>query len=85
MLREAGRLRVGDIGAAFSISLNAVSKHLKVLEAAGLIEREVSGREHWIAVNWSGLAAPHQWLDAHRRFWSERLDALAALLESRKD
>lgn len=84
MLREAGELRVSDIAAAFSFSLNAASKHLKVLETAGLVSREVRGREHWIAVRWDGLAAAHQWLDAHRHFWNERLDALATLLEEPK-
>jgi len=83
MLREAQRLRVGDIAGAFSISLNAISKHLKVLESAGLVRREIVGREHWIAVDWSGLERPHQWLEYHRHFWNERLDALVDSLENK--
>jgi DNA-binding transcriptional ArsR family regulator len=77
ILREAGELRVGDIAETFAMSLNAVSKHLKVLESAGLVRRRVEGREHFICVVWSTLELPHAWLDFHRHFWTRRLDALA--------
>ena len=76
LLRDAGRLRVGDIATAFSMSLNGVSKHLKVLEKAGLIDRQVEGRTHWIEVQWTSLQPAYSWLHAHHHFWSERLDAL---------
>lgn len=76
LLREAGELRVGDIAAAFSMSLNGVSKHLKALEAAGLIERRVVGREHRIRVNWPALQQPYEWLHFYHHYWSARLDAL---------
>ncbi len=76
LLREAGELRVGDISAAFDMSLNGVSKHLKALEAAGLIERRVVGREHHIRVDWSALQQPYEWLHFYHHFWSARLDAL---------
>jgi len=76
LLREAGELKVGDIAQAFSMSLNGVSKHLKVLERAGLIERRIEGREHWIRVSWATLQQPYEWLHFYRHFWGERLDAL---------
>lgn len=76
LLREAGELKVGEIAEAFSMSLNGVSKHLKVLEKAGLVERRVDGREHWIRVSWASLQQPYEWLHFYQHFWSERLDSL---------
>ncbi len=76
LLREADELKVGDIAAAFDMSLNGVSKHLKVLENAQLVLRRVEGREHWIRVNWNSLQPAYEWLHFHHHFWSERLDAL---------
>lgn len=79
LLRESGELKVGEIAGAFPMSLNGVSKHLKVLERAGLVERRVVGREHWIGVNWQGLEAAYGWLHTHYHYWAERLDVLAAI------
>jgi len=76
LLREAEELSVGDIAAAFDMSLNGVSKHLKVLEAAQLVVRRVEGRSHRIRVNWESLQPPYEWLHFYHHFWSERLDAL---------
>jgi DNA-binding transcriptional ArsR family regulator len=76
LLREAGQLKVGDIAQAFDMTLNGVSKHLKVLEQAGLVIRRVDGREHWISVNWAALQPAYQFLHYHQHFWSQRLDAL---------
>ncbi len=75
-MREANELRVGDIAAAFDMSLNGVSKHLKVLEAAELVARRVEGRTHWLRVNWQALQPPYEWLHFYHHFWNERLDAL---------
>lgn len=79
LLREADELKVGDIAQTFSMSLNGVSKHLKVLEKAGLVERRIEGREHWIRVNWASLQPPYEWLHFYHHFWSGRLDALTRL------
>ena len=76
LLREAGELKVGEIGQAFSMTQNGVSKHLKVLEGADLVLRRVEGRVHWIRVNWSSLQPAYAWLHFHHHFWSERLNAL---------
>jgi DNA-binding transcriptional ArsR family regulator len=75
LLRDAGELTVGDIGAAFSMTQNGVSKHVKVLEAAGLVSRRVVGREHFISVRWSELQPAYAYLHAHQHFWTNRLDA----------
>jgi DNA-binding transcriptional ArsR family regulator len=76
LLREAGELRVSDVGKAFSMTQNGVSKHLKVLEGAELVKRRVDGRVHWISVNWEALQPAYEWLHFHHHFWSTRLDAL---------
>jgi len=78
--REPGPLRVTDVAAAFEMSLNGVSKHLKVLEAAELVRREVRGREHWLSVVPAAFEDARAWLDVHRHFWGERLDALGKTL-----
>jgi DNA-binding transcriptional ArsR family regulator len=84
LLREAGELRVGDIAAAFEMSLNGVSKHLKILEGAGLLVRRREGTTHFISIRWHGLTAAEHWLDAQRHAWSRRLDALEETLERRQ-
>lgn len=85
LLREAGELKVGDLAEAFAMSLNGVSKHLKVLEKAGLIQRRVEGREHWIRVNFEALQEPYEWLHFYHHFWSGRLDSLIDYVTSNKE
>ncbi len=74
---------VGELSEPFDISLNAVSKHLKTLERAGLVSREVRGREHHLKLKPKALANAYDWLALYERFWNERLDALAALVEDK--
>lgn len=76
LLRESGELPVGVVAEAFSMTLNGVSKHVKVLERAGVVQRRIEGRVHWISVNWSALQVAYEFLHAHHHFWSTRLDAL---------
>ena len=76
LLRESGELPVGVVGRAFAMTQNGVSKHIKVLEDAGLVRRRIAGRVHWISVDWSALQAAYEFLHAHQHFWSTRLDAL---------
>ncbi|HZT77144.1 MAG TPA: metalloregulator ArsR/SmtB family transcription factor [Vicinamibacterales bacterium] len=75
--REAN---VGDLAGRFPISLNGVSKHVKVLERAGLVRRAVRGREHRLRLNAAPLRDAARWLAHYRSFWDERLDALEAHL-----
>ncbi|WP_274630229.1 ArsR/SmtB family transcription factor [Arvimicrobium flavum] len=82
MLRElaGGERTVGALAEPFAISLAAASKHIKVLESAGLIRREVRGRMHLCRLEPGPLASAHEWLGFYERFWSGRLDVLESLL-----
>ena len=77
-----GEARVTEIARAFPISLNAVSKHLKLLERASLVDRRVAGREHFIRVRPEPLAAAQTWITRQQVFWRSRLEGIDALLES---
>jgi len=76
-----GPARVTDIAGRFPISLNAVSKHLKVLEGAGLVRRRRAGREHHLELRPAPLREIARWTSRYEKFWNEKLDALAAFLE----
>lgn len=77
-----GERTVGQLAHPFAISLAAASKHIKVLESAGLIRREVRGRTHLCRLDPGPLASAHQWLNFYERFWTDRLDALERLLRA---
>jgi len=78
-----GEARVMELADPFAMSLAAVSKHIRVLEEAGLVLRTVKGREHHLAINPSPLLPAAVWIDSYRVFWEGRLDALEARLEDR--
>jgi len=82
MLRElaGGERTVGQLAEPFAISLAAASKHIKALESAGLIRREVRGRTHHCRLAPGPLASAHAWLGDYERFWTDRLDQLERLL-----
>lgn len=82
---SGGPKTVGELSRPFDISLPAVSKHVKVLERAGLVTRQVRGREHHCRLNPESLASAHDWLSFYSGFWQERLDALDALLREDGD
>jgi DNA-binding transcriptional ArsR family regulator len=89
MLRELarGERTVSQLAEPFAMSLAAASKHIKALENAGLIRREVRGRTHLCHLAPRPLAHAYQWLGFYERFWSGRLDVLDRLLreeEARK-
>jgi len=75
--------RVTDLAKDFPMSLNAVSKHLRVLEGATLVRRTVVGREHVLTLNAEAMAEAAGWMEHYRRFWEERLTALDALMTKR--
>src|SRR6266436_4940025 len=83
MLRELslGERTVGQLAEPFAISLQAASKHIKALENAGLIRREVRGRTHLCRLDPGPLASAHEWLGFYERFWTSRLDLLEQLLQ----
>jgi DNA-binding transcriptional ArsR family regulator len=80
-----GETNVGTLAERFPISLNGVSKHVKVLERAGLVERSIRGREHRLRLNPEPLREASMWLEHYRTFWESRLAALEAFLQTRKD
>jgi DNA-binding transcriptional ArsR family regulator len=82
MLRElsSGERTVGELAEPFAITLAGASKHIKVLENAGLIRREVRGRTHVCRLEPGPLASADEWLRHYERFWTGRLDALDQLL-----
>jgi DNA-binding transcriptional ArsR family regulator len=75
-----GQINVGDLATRFPISLNGVSKHVKVLERAGLLRREILGREHQLRLQAEPLQEAEAWFRHYRAFWSARLDALERFL-----
>jgi DNA-binding transcriptional ArsR family regulator len=82
MLHElaVGERTVGELAQPFAMSLAAASKHIKALENAGLIRREVRGRTHVCRLEAAPLAEAEQWLRHYERFWTGRLDTHEQLL-----
>src|SRR5579871_145183 len=80
-----GPARVTEIAAPFDMSLNAVSKHLKVLEGAGLVDREVQGRDHVIRFRGDPLRLVSDWVHEYQQFWTERLDSLEQFFKTKRE
>ena len=80
LLAQEGPRRVTEIAARFDISLNAVSKHIMVLENAGLVSRRTQWREHLIEVQMAPLAEIDRWFASLRSIWDQRLEALDTLI-----
>ena len=79
-----GPARFLDVARPFDTALNAVSKHLKLLERAGLIERRKQGREVFISFRAEPLREVAGWVNHYERFWTERLDQFARHFEAKK-
>jgi len=73
---RAGPITVTGLAEPYAISLNAVSKHVKKLESAGLIRREIRGREHFCQVDAAHFEMAMDWMGHYRKFWTDRMDAL---------
>jgi len=69
---------VSELAEPLEMTLAAASKHVRVLERAGLVQRSKRGRTHYLRLNPRPLAAAHQWLDVYRRLWDEQFDKLDA-------
>ncbi|HEU5101115.1 MAG TPA: metalloregulator ArsR/SmtB family transcription factor [Roseiflexaceae bacterium] len=84
MLRSlaAGQRTIGELAAPFSMSFAAASKHVRVLEAAGLVRRRVAGRSHICRIEPGPLATADEWLRFYERLWTDQLDALDAMLKA---
>lgn len=75
-----GEARVTDLAAPFTMSLNSVSKHIRMLERARLVRRRRAGREHYLSLNPKPLDAAAQWIETQRSLWNRRLNALESAL-----
>ena len=76
--------RVTEIAGDFPVSLNAVSKHIKMLERAQLVRRTVQGRDHILSLNAGAMADAAKWIDFYRQFWEDRLASLEAFVTKRR-
>ncbi|UDL89264.1 metalloregulator ArsR/SmtB family transcription factor [Mesorhizobium sp. PAMC28654] len=76
-----GEARVTELAEPFDMSLNAVSKHIRVLEASGVVERHRKGRDHILSINARSLDEIDGWIERTRRYWEERLDGMERLLD----
>jgi DNA-binding transcriptional ArsR family regulator len=79
-----GEARVTELAQPFTMSLNAVSKHIRILERARLVRRRCVGREHFLSLNREPLDEAAAWIEAQRAVWTARLDALAVILQAQK-
>src|SRR5215469_828092 len=77
--------RITDLAAPLPMTFAGVSRHIGVLESAGLVQRVVRGREHWVSIRSEGSAAAENWISEQTAFWSKRADALAARLARQQD
>ena len=79
-----GSTTIGELAEPFSISSPAISRHMKILEKAGLIERRIDGRQHHCSLSVRALKTAEDWINFHRKFWESRLHALEGLLSHQK-
>ena len=79
-----GDARVTEVASEFPISLNSVSKHVRMLERAGLVRRTVRGRDHVLSLDAAPLADAAAWIRHYQRFWEQRLEALDKLVTKDK-
>ena len=79
-----GSTTIGELAEPFEMSAPAISRHMKILEKAGLIDRRISGRQHHCTLATGALKTAEDWITFHRKFWESRLDALEELLTNQK-
>jgi DNA-binding transcriptional ArsR family regulator len=82
---KAGPVRVTTLAEDYPVSLNAISKHLKVLEKAGLIKRNIEGRVHLCKANPEELRTAEDWINEYTNFWNNKLDNLEAYVSKKKE
>lgn len=77
--------RVTELASAFPISLNSTSKHIRILERAGLVTRTVQGREHVLSLNAGPMAEAAEWMEYYRQFWDASLAALEKFVVKKRN
>jgi len=80
-LATEGSASVSDLAEPYDVSLMAISKHLKIMGEAGLIRREKDGRVRRCTFDPTSIEVASEWIETHRRYWTQQLDSLAAFLE----
>ena len=83
-LCQQGASRVTDLADRYDVSLNAISKHLKVLEKAGLVTRRTIGRTHWIEANLDQVTLTENWFKELKSIWELRLEKLDEIMKKRR-
>jgi DNA-binding transcriptional ArsR family regulator len=83
-LAKAGPTRFSDVAEPFDVAVNAVTKHLKLLERAGLIEREKQGREVFISLRPEPLRLVADWVHVYQRYWSGKLDTFEDYFKAKR-
>ena len=83
-LCQEGPCRVTDLAAHYDMSLNAISKHIKVLESCSLVSRTTEGRMHWIRADLAEVQRIEDWFGELKSIWEQRLDALTDILQEEK-
>ena len=78
-----GEARITELAAPLAMTFAGVSRHVGVLETAGLIKREIRGREHWLSLRLDALTLAERWIGEQTSFWARRAEALAQRLEHR--
>jgi DNA-binding transcriptional ArsR family regulator len=81
---RTGDARITDLAAPLPMTFAGVSRHIGVLESAGLVRRVVRGREHWLSIRPEGFSAAEDWISEQMAFWSRRADALATRLARKR-
>lgn len=77
----SGEATVSELAKPFKVSAPAISKHMRILEEAGLLTRQKKGREHRCRLQARRMQEAERWLERHRKFWNERFDALERYLK----
>lgn len=79
---SGGEASIGDLAEPFAMSFAGASKHVRVLEGAGLVSRRIAGRTHYCRLEAARLAEANAWLRHYERFWTQRLDTLERILKA---
>jgi DNA-binding transcriptional ArsR family regulator len=81
---STGEATVAELAKPFKVSAPAITKHMRVLEKAGLLSREKKGREHHCRLEQERMKEAEAWIEEHRKFWNDKLDALERYLKENK-
>lgn len=78
---STGEATIAELAKPFKVSAPAISKHMKILEEAGLLSRQKKGREHHCTLEQKQMKEAQEWIEAHRKFWNDKLDSLERYLK----